>query len=112
MCVDFSPIGGMGLVLTPELMEKFEQLNIVPSGTMLSEGPQEVMETICKRFDTIWAASGNTLESGFSAYFISPKGKNLNEVIESSNKLVTQFCECGMNISFEDIVFIEELLIS
>jgi hypothetical protein len=98
--VDYSPVGGIGIELTDEI------LGVLQKAVDLYEDKESLLGEL--ELDYKEAGDGN-YSGDENIFYIVAEGNNLRETTESAIELSKRLKELGVDISSDDFIVIQDL---
>ena len=110
MGIDTDGVGGIGIELTEEVIQKF-----ISNGYFTEEEWEneyyECLETIGRKFDVSFYTAGNHY-TGYFRHYLLVNGQNLKEIIDDSQNFIETFKKIGLELTLEDLLVISDYSIS
>lgn len=100
MGVDYSPVGGVGILLTEDMEEiLIKQVN---------DGEYDDIDSVLDELEFSYDMYGNSLSDNPS-YCLLVNGTTLIDINKNAPDFIKKLNDLGINISLEDLKVIEEL---
>jgi hypothetical protein len=106
MGVDYTPVGGLGVKVTDDMVEKF----IASEEFTLNEWKDDPYFCL-EELGFIYAETGNSYTGRDQDFYLFIDGDNLAEILENVDDFIGDLANFGIHVTNADIKVVEELCI-
>jgi hypothetical protein len=106
MGIDYDGVGGIGIELTEELVQRFIAAEYFTEEEW-QDDYEDCLETIGKKFNISFTSAGN-FYSGDIVHYLLVDGENLKEINENSKTFIEKLKIVGIELSEESLKVISD----
>lgn len=111
MGISYDGVGGIGIELTEELIEKFISKGYFTEDEW-DEDYYECLETIGEKLDISYSTAGNFYSERDITRYLFVDGDNLKEILENYPSFIEKLKTVGIELSIEDLELISDYSVS
>jgi len=109
MGIDYDGVGGIGIELTEDIIQKFISFEYFTEDEW-NENYYDCLETIGKKFNISFTSAGN-FYSGDIVHYLLVDGQNLKEINENSKTFIEKLKIIGLELSEESLKVISDYMV-
>jgi hypothetical protein len=107
MSIDYDGVGGIGIELTEELVQKFIAANIFTEEEW-EDDYYECLEKVEETFGIATDTAGNFYSDRDITHYLFVDGSNLKDILENHVTFLEKMKSVGVDLSLEDLELISD----
>ena len=106
MSIDYDGVGGCGILITDEIIQK-----LISTGKITQDDWEDNKTEVLDKLSILYQLAGSSF-SGLLHYYWIIQGSKLLDIISNVSEFIKQLSKIGIIITLDDIIVIEDILIS